>query len=117
MRALRQILLFCLAAMALWSADLTGKWDFVWQTPGGERRSTLTFTRSAEQVQARFPEAKEPITGTFKEGKLSLTGKVYASEAGDAADFQMVGTFADGELKGTGAWGEHELSFTARKSN
>ena len=104
--------------MALWSADLTGNWDFVWQTPGGERRSTLTFTQNAEKVEARFPEAKEPITGTFKEGKLSLTGKVYASEAGEAAEFQMQGTLADdGELKGTGAWGEHELSFTARKAN
>ena len=117
MRALRQILLFCLASMALWSADLTGKWDFVWQTPGGERRSTLTFTQNADKVEARFPDAKEPITGTFQNGKLSLTGKVHSSEAGEAAEFQMEGTLADGELKGTGAWGEHGLSFTARKAN
>jgi hypothetical protein len=109
-----------LASVALAAAqsaglELNGTWDFVWQTPGGERRSTLTFTQSGEKVDARFPEAKEPISGTLKGGKLSLAGRVYSSEAGETAAFQLNGTLAGGELKGTGGWGEHQLTFTARK--
>ena len=106
-----------LAAAQSGVAELNGKWDFVWQTPGGERRSTLTFSQSGEKVEARFPDAKEPITGTLKDGKVALAGRVYSSEAGDAADFHLNGTLASGELKGTGGWGEHQLTFIARKAD
>jgi hypothetical protein len=114
---MKLVLLIVVAAASLLGADLNGKWNFIWQTPGGERRSTLAFTQNAEKVEARFPEGKEPITGTFKSGRLSLAGRVYSSEAGDAADFHLNGTLSDGELKGTGGWGEHQLTFTARKAD
>ena len=114
---MKHLLLILAAAAGLLGADLNGRWNFVWQTPGGERRSTLAFTQNAEKVEARFPEAKEPVTGTFTDGKLSLAGRVYSSEAGDAATFQLNGTLSDGELKGTGIWGEHQLTFTARKAD
>jgi hypothetical protein len=117
MLGMRQILLMLAAASALFAADLNGRWNFSWQTPGGERRSTLTFTQSFEKVQARFPDAKEPVTGTFRDGKLSLAGSVYSSEAGDAAEFHLEGTLADGELKGTAAWGEHQMTFAAKKAD
>jgi hypothetical protein len=112
---MKHLFLIAAAAAGLLGADLNGNWSFVWQTPGGERRSTLTFKQDAGKVEARFPDAREPITGTFRDGKLSLAGRVYSSEAGDAADFHLDGTLSDDELKGTGAWGEHPLTFTARK--
>ncbi len=110
--------LFVLLTLAsvLLGADLTGKWDFVWQTPGGERKSTLSFKQTAERVEVLFPEAKEPITGTFRDGKLSATGRLFSSEAGETAEFHMEGTLTGSELKGTGGWGEHQLTFTARKA-
>jgi len=113
---MRHVLLIVVAAVGLLGADLNGRWNFIWQTPGGERRSTLTFTQNADKVEARFPEGKEPVTGTLKDGRLSLAGRVYSSEAGEAADFRLEGTLSEGELKGTGGWGEHQLSFTARKT-
>jgi hypothetical protein len=117
MLGIKRFLLILVVAAGLLGADLNGKWNFVWQTPGGERRSTLTFKQTAETVEAYFPDAKEPITGTFKDGKVSVSGRVYSSEAGQAAQFHMDGTLTDGELKGTGGWGEHQLSFTARKAD
>ena len=117
MLGIKQFLLIAAGAAALLSADLNGRWNFVWQTPGGERRSTLTFTQNTENVEVRFPDGKELITGTFRDGKLSLSGRVFSSEAGEAADFHMDGTVSDGELKGTGGWGEHQLTFTARKAD
>lgn len=113
---MKLMLLVVIAAAGLLGADLNGKWNFVWQTPGGERRSTLTFTQTAEKVEARFPDGKEPIPGTFKDGKLSLAGRLYSAEAGESADFRLNGTLSEGELKGTGGWGEHEVTFTARKA-
>jgi hypothetical protein len=114
---MKRALLILVAAAGLLGAELNGRWNFIWQTPGGERRSTLTFAQNAEKVEARFPDGKEPITGTFKDGKLSLAGRLYSSEAGETADFHLNGTLSDGELKGTGGWGEHELTFTARKAD
>jgi hypothetical protein len=114
---MKSVFLIILAAAGLLGADLNGKWDFVWQTPGGERRSTLTLTQKADKVEARFPDAKEPITGNFRDGKLSLAGPLYSSEAGDTADFQLQATLSGDELKGTGAWGEHQMTFTARKAD
>src|SRR5436190_17963568 len=99
---MRHVLLIVVAAVGLLGADLNGLWNFIWQTPGGERRSTLTFTQNADKVEARLPEGKEPVTGTLKDGRLSLAGRVYSSEAGEAADFRLEGTLSEGELKGTG---------------
>jgi len=111
------LLLIVVAAAGLLGADLDGKWNFTWQTPDGERRSTFSFTPNAEKVEARFPDGKDPVTGTLKDGKLSLAGSVYSAEAGHAAEFHLNGTLANGELKGTGGWGEHQLTFTARKAD
>ena len=73
--------------------------------------------QKGEKVEARFPDAKEPVTGTLKDAKLSLAGRVYSAEAGAEADFHLNGTLADQELKGTSAWGEHQMTFTARKAD
>ena len=114
---MKQLLLIVAAAGALLGADLNGKWEFVWRTPGGERRSTLTFTQTDEKVEARFPDTKEPVSGTFKDGKLSLAGPLYSPEAGQSAEFRLTGTLREGQLMGSGGWGEHELTFTARKAD
>ena len=114
---MKMLLLLAAGAAVLVSAELNGKWSFIWQTPGGERRSTLAFTQNAEKVEARFPEATEPIRGTFRDGKLALSGRLYSDEAGETADFRVEGTLSGDELKGTGAWGEHDLTFTARKAD
>lgn len=114
---MKQWLLMVVAAAALLGADLNGKWEFVWQTPGGERRSTITFAQTDEKVEARFPDVKEPVSGTLKGGKLSLAGPLYSPEAGHTAEFRLTGTLSEGQLKGSGGWGEHELTFTARKAD
>ena len=113
---MKWLLLLMVSALALLGADLNGKWKFVWQTPGGERQTALRLEQKAERVEAFFPDAKEPVPGTFKDGKLSLSGRLFSSEAGETADFHLEGTLSGGELKGTGGWGEHQLTFTARKA-
>jgi hypothetical protein len=50
MLGMKRLLLMVAGAACLLGADLNGKWNFVWQTPGGERQSTLTFRQNAENV-------------------------------------------------------------------
>ena len=116
MQRRKWLLLLLVGAMGLLGADLNGQWNFVWQTPGGKRQTVLRLEQKAEHMEAFFPESKQPIHSTFKDGKLSLAGRVFSSEAGQTADFHLEGTLSDGGLKGTGGWGEHQLTFTARKA-
>lgn len=115
--AMRKLILFFLLVTAcLPAADLSGKWNFVWQTEGGERRTTLTVTIDNDKVTAQFPEGKTPINGTFAENKLNLAGKLYSSEAGQEGEFRLNGVLDGDQLKGTAAWDEHEMTFTAKRA-
>lgn len=113
---MKSLVLLLIVAGALLGADLSGKWNFVWQTPGGERRSTLTLTEESGKVKAQFPEGKTPVDGTFSDNKLNLAGRLYSSEAGTEGAFRLTGTLEGDQLKGTASWEEHEMTFTARRA-
>lgn len=104
-----------LAALAP-AQDIAGKWNFVWQTPGGERRSTLTITIDKDSATVQFPDAKAPIPGSYKDGKLTVQGKLYSPEAGEEGEFRMTATLSGAELKGSASWQEHGMTFTARRA-
>jgi hypothetical protein len=114
---MKRVTALLLIAGGLFAADLNGKWNFVWQTPGGERRSTLIFTVENDKVKVQFPEGKSPLEGTFRDNKLTLAGAVYSSEAGEEAAFRMSGTLAGEQLQGTATWKDHEMTFTARRAD
>lgn len=104
-------------SIAAFGADVAGKWDFIWNTPGGERRSTLTFTVQSGTVQVMFPDAKEPIKGTIEGSRVKLAGKLYSPEAGAEGRFELEGTIDGAKMKGTSSWEEHSMSFTATRQN
>lgn len=104
-------------SIAAFGADVAGKWDFIWNTPGGERRSTLTFTVQNGAVQCSFPDAKEPIKGTIEGSRLKLSGKLYSPEAGSEGKFELEGAIDGAKMKGTSSWEEHSMTFTATRQN
>jgi hypothetical protein len=102
---------------ALFGADsLSGKWDFVWETPGGERRSTLVFEQTGDDLSVTFPESPKKITGSIKDGEVKLSGKLYSPEAGQEGDFRLEGKLADGKLAGRASWNEHGMTFKAARA-
>lgn len=106
-----------LLSIAAFGADVAGKWNFIWETPGGERRSTLTFTVQGSAVQVTFPDAKEPIKGTIEGSRVKLSGKLYSPEAGSEGKFELDGTIDGAKMKGTSSWEEHSMTFTATRQN
>jgi hypothetical protein len=107
--------LLLLAALA-GAADLAGKWNFVWSTPGGERRSSPTFRVSGENVELDMPGAKAPIKGTLKGDNVEVRGTVYSPEAGSDGEFKLSGKLEAGKLSGSASWGEHPVTFTATRA-
>jgi hypothetical protein len=112
---MKVLILMILVSAGLVAGDLNGKWSFVWQTPGGERRSVLTFTAQDDKVEAQFPEGK-PVQGTFKDNKLTLDGRLYSSEAGHDGVLRLSGTLTGERLQGTASWDEHQMTFTAQRT-
>ena len=104
-------------SIAAFGADIAGKWDFIWNTPGGERRSTLTFTVQNGAVQCNFPDAKEPIKGTLDGSRIKLSGKLFSPEAGAEGRFELDGTIDGTKMKGSSSWEEHSMTFTATRQN
>lgn len=109
------IALGLLLSAGLYAAEIAGKWDMVWSTPGGERKSVLTVTVEGETVRAELSGSKEPIPGTFKDGELKLNGKLFSAEAGMDGEFKLSGKLEGEQLKGSASWEEHQMTFTATK--
>ena len=96
-------LTFPVAAAA---ADVTGKWDFVLDTQGGERRAAADFRLDGETVSGKWGEAD--AKGTYTDGKLELSfplnsevGPGILKISGKVEDKQITGTWQFESYSGT----------------
>lgn len=105
-----------LTAPLLCAAALDGKWNFVWNTEGGERRSRLTFAVTGSAVKVDFPGAKAPLEGRIEGDKLTLSGKLFSAEAGEEGDFRLTGKVNGDSIGGEASWNEHRMTFQASRA-
>lgn len=96
------------------AADLNGKWDFVFDTEVGIYESSWTLTVNGDKVTAKQDETV--LTGTFRDGKLALSGEFYAAEAGYAAEMKISGKLESDQFKGDASWDVYEMTFTATRA-
>jgi hypothetical protein len=61
-------------------AGIAGKWDFVLDTEGGERKAPAEFTLDGDNVTGKWGGAD--VKGTFTDGKLDLSFPFTSDEAG-----------------------------------
>ena len=112
---IRNLLCFFLVVLGLSAADVTGKWDITWQTPGGERKGVMTVTAEGDAVKAEVEGAKQPIPGTFKDGELKLDGKLFSAEAGYEGAFKLTGKLEGEAMKGSASWETYQMTFVATR--
>jgi hypothetical protein len=94
--------------------ELTGKWDFVFDTDGGVRRTPATLRLDGDQVSGTFE--KSEIKGAFRDGKLDLKFPHYSAEGGFEAELSLQGVVEGEGLKGDWTFGEHGGTFAATKA-
>lgn len=104
------------AILPLVAAGIGGKWDFVWNTEGGERRSTISFSVSGDSLKVEFPGAKAHLAGRIDGKKLTVSGKLYSPEAGEDGDFSLTGTVDEDKMTGEASWNEHRFTFRASRA-
>src|SRR5437763_5112428 len=85
---LRTMLLTCVAALAAFAHDVTGKWTFDVQTDMGNGSPTFTFKQDGEKLTGTY-------SGTF--GTADVAGTVK----GDTITFSFEGMIADQKGKVT----------------
>jgi hypothetical protein len=105
--------LLVLAQTAI-AADLNGKWNFVFETPGGEHRLSMTFTQNGESLTATLEETQ--LKGTCRDGQFQLAGEYYHEPAGYKAELKLTGKLEGDQLKGDATWDAYQATFTATRA-
>ncbi len=96
------------------AADISGKWDMVWDTEGGIRRTVWEVRQEGEKVTVETGGSK--LSGTIKDSQFAVEGSFYSAEAGYDAPLKVSGTLEGDELKGKGSWDQYAMTFTASRS-
>ncbi len=97
------------------AADITGKWHFVLETPGGNREVDVNLTAAGNQVSGTWGTA--PVQGTFKEPNLDLSFPYTSEESGDKGTLQVKGQLQGDTLTGKWEFGEYSGTYKATRQN
>ena len=94
-------------------SGINGKWQFVLDTPGGDRDVDADFKVDADgKVTGTW--GKDSAVGTFKDGKLELGFSMTSEEAGETAQMKVLGTLdASGAITGNWQWSSYDGTFKA----
>ncbi len=103
------------AVLALAAAsEIAGKWDFIFQTPVGERKGALDITAEGTDVTAKMGETV--LKGSYQDGKLELKGNVYSSEGGYTAELRITGKVENDQIAGAAVWDTYQMTFSAKRA-
>ena len=111
MRKLVVFMLCLLSLQMVWAAEVSGKWNFVLDTEGGERRASADFVLEGEKVTGKYGEAD--VQGTCVEGKLELSFPLN-SEVGPGT-LKISGKVAEKEITGTWKFETYSGTFKATR--
>ena len=106
------ILFLAFSAVA---ADLSGNWNFAFNTEAGMIEAPVALTVDGENVTAKMGETE--LKGTVREGKLEVSGNHYSPEAGYEAEMKLVGKVDGNKISGDGAFDIYTFTFTAEKGD
>ncbi len=113
-RAASFLILAVLPLSPLGAADIGGKWDMVWDTEGGVRRTVWEIRQTGEKITVETGGVT--LQGEFKDNRFTVEGRFYSAEAGYSATLKVSGSLEGGELKGSGSWDQYAMTFTGRRS-
>jgi hypothetical protein len=93
--------------------DVTGKWHFVLDTPGGDRESDADFQVDGDKVTGKY--GKADVAGTFKDGKMDLAFTIETEEAGTGT-LKLAGTVDGDAITGNWEFTEYNGTFKATRT-
>ena len=94
------------------TADVTGQWHFVLDTPGGDRPSDADFKVADGKVTGKY--GKADVAGMFADGKLDLAFPIDTEEAGSGT-LKLTGTLDGDTITGNWSFTEYNGTFKATR--
>ncbi len=101
--------------ITLGAADVSGKWNFVWNTEGGIRHTEWVIAQDGETLQIRMQDGQS-LTGRIEGDRMTVEGELNSPEAGYSATLKVEGELTDGRLAGKGSWDQYAMTFTATRA-
>jgi len=93
------------------ASDISGKWHFVLDTPGGDREMDAVFQLDGDKVTGKWGTAD--VSGTFNAGKLALSFPYTSDESGERDTLKITGELRDGKLIGDWQFGGYNGTYVA----
>ncbi len=84
------------------AADVDGEWSVMFNAAEGGTTVPMTITVDGEDAKAMA--GTDELTGTYKDGKLTLEGPMYVPEAGMTSTLNMDATIDGDKMTGTATW-------------
>jgi len=97
----RTLILVCLASLATFAADVSGKWDFHVETDAGSGDPTFEFHQDGEKLAGTYNGTfgSAPVNGTVKGDDIEFSIEVsIGDQKGTIVYKGKIG--ADGKMKG-----------------
>lgn len=95
-------------------SDVNGVWNFLLITEAGDKPRQVDIRVSGETVSGKSGEL--PVTGSFKDGVLTLVLKEFFSpDAGFAADLKLTGKVSGKQIAGSWSFGEYSGTLTGAR--
>ena len=95
------------------AADISGPWNWVSHTEGGERPTTPTFQQNGEAISGKWDGAD--VKGTFIGDKLSLSFPFTSQEGGISGTLELTGKLENDVLTGNWAFAGYGGTFRATR--
>jgi len=111
-----------LAAVATAAADdepvdVSGLWEFSWQSRRGARIRTLELEQDGTELTGIYygeGGAEHPLTGSIEDDRITFTVS-YASDTGRTRETTYRGTVAGDTMAGTTQWRDRIVEWQARR--
>jgi hypothetical protein len=94
-------------------SKLDGRWQFVLDTPGGERDVDVLLKVEGDQVTGKWD--KEDVKGTYDGGDLQLSFEITPEETGEKGTLVIKGKHDGDNITGTWGFGEYNGEFKATR--
>jgi hypothetical protein len=93
--------------------DVSGKWHFVLDTPGGDREVEAVFQGDGDRITGKW--GKEDVSGTFTAGKLDLSFPITAEETGEKGTLKITGKLLHDQLVGDWQFSDYNGTYKASR--
>src|ERR1051326_5419697 len=107
------LMLLMIPSYAAADSNLDGRWQFVLDTPGGDRNVDVLFKVEGDQVTGKWD--KEDLKGTYDGGDLQLSFEITPEETGEKGTLVIKGKLDGDAIAGTWEFGEYKGDFKATR--